>query len=585
MDAESPGKQYRLMVLGNGSVRTIPLEGDQWVIGRSHECSIALRDPTVSRRHVHLERRDGRFFFRDLGGSNPVVLDGRPMSHGELAVGQSLAIGLTRLTLEPRAKKVPSGPGTIVLGREVADNASGHADGTFLAAASQLLEHLALTFADLGSLAEAAEPLLELTLALTGRRRGALLRFTANGSPEDIDGTETLATIEPGDTDTSRGLPEVVRREARKLDQPHVLQVRDGDVVQHWLIVPLGTGPRGVIAAEGAKPEAAPDQDVLQLCAPLAKLIWHRLEETAERLRLRDEAQQLRGQGTAAFQAMLASNRLHAARQQLRIHAADDAALLFVGEIGTERDVLARYLHHESPRARLPFLIVDAAALEDWRGDRELFGDGNRVGAIQRVVGGTLFIDNIERLGPHRQQRLVDALAALDADSRPRLVAAAAAAPGDATVPWSDALADLFEDRQVVVPALRADARDVLTLAQVFLAEMGPGPGGTPRLLSERAKHLLAGYPWPGNVRELRRVVDSAAAEAGADPIAPRHLPTELADGGETKVALPTLADVERQHIVEVLRHSGGNRTRAAQALGIATSTLYEKLKRHAIDD
>ena len=148
-------------------------------------------------------------------------------------------------------------------------------------------------------------------------------------------------------------------------------------------------------------------------------------------------------------------------------------------------------------------------------------------------------------------------------------------------------LVDRLRQQRIEVPPLRSDSRDVLALAELFLSELGSCPNGSPRLLKERTKRLLASHGWPGNVRELRLVLESAAAQAGNHPIAPRHLPPSIgkepAGGAPSEIA--TLEQLERNHIVEVLQRTGGNRTRAAQMLGIASSTLYEKLKRYCIED
>ncbi|MFY9345922.1 MAG: helix-turn-helix domain-containing protein, partial [Planctomycetota bacterium] len=151
---------------------------------------------------------------------------------------------------------------------------------------------------------------------------------------------------------------------------------------------------------------------------------------------------------------------------------------------------------------------------------------------------------------------------------------AGASAGTTARPPW-------LPHQQLEVPPLRGHPRDILALAELMLSELGTRPDGSPRLLTERAKRLLVTWSWPGNVRELRLVLESAAAQARNEPIAPRHLPPTVCAGpGEAaNPAIPTLADVERQHIADVMQRTGGNRTRAAQILGIAPSTLYEKLK------
>jgi DNA-binding NtrC family response regulator len=126
----------------------------------------------------------------------------------------------------------------------------------------------------------------------------------------------------------------------------------------------------------------------------------------------------------------------------------------------------------------------------------------------------------------------------------------------------------------------------VLTLAELILTDLGPNPDGTPRLLTERAKKDLAAYGWPENVRELRRVLETAASRAGRAQIAPRHLPEYLSDPHQ-ETPLPdllTLEQLEARHISDVLQRVGGNRAKAAQLLGIAASTLYDKLRRYALD-
>ena len=175
---------YRLLILSDDSVRTIALTGDRWTIGRSPDCAITLRDPTVSRRHLLLERSGDSFKFQDLGGANPALLDGKSVRQGILLTGQQLTIGLTRLVLEARRQPSPvatSQVGTVVISREVVDEELPASSGpkSFTATAARVLERIEWTFADLGDLTHTAEPLLELALNLTNRRSGWLARFQA----------------------------------------------------------------------------------------------------------------------------------------------------------------------------------------------------------------------------------------------------------------------------------------------------------------------------------------------------------------------------------------------------------------------
>jgi hypothetical protein len=555
--------QYRLLVLGDGSVRTIALRGSRWVVGRANDCDVPLRDPTVS---------------------NPVMLEGRPTKEGSVEVGATLAIGLTRLVIErrpmPAQLSTTTNP-TVVISREVAeddDTDDQPGSGSFAATAASVLDRIEWTFADLGDLNHAAEPLLDLALNLSGRRLGWIGRFDSSGQPE------TLASLDCTGKDRSVIVPEPVLTDARRIARPHVLTTQEDGVAKDRLLIPLGRTADGMLVLEDPGQAAPSGQELLRLAHSLSLVVWHRLQETTERVRLRDELQRLRFRGTSAHNALLASSRLQDVRLALRSHAAESKRVLLAGEAGTELEDLARYLHAESARRGASFVAWDAARVPASRHEVELFGGAQRVGQAQLAAGGTLFVDHFELLAPPLQARLATLPPGGAPDGRvpPTLVAATRAPIGElpdlATNPWT-------ERERITVPPLRGHPRDVQTLAELFLSELGTCPTtGAPRLLSERAKRLLVTYTWPGNVRELRLVLEEATREAGDEPIAPRHLPPSITtDAGPTQ-QIATLDEVERVHIVEVMARTGGNRSRAAQLLGIATSTLYEKLKRYRIE-
>lgn len=577
-----PFAEYRLLILSDGSVRTIPLTGNRWTIGRSPDCTIPLRDPTVSRRHVLLERQGDTFHIQDLGGANPALIDGKPARQGILLAGQQLTIGLTRLMLEIRRLPTPvatSQVGTVVISREVVDEeAPPQMDPrSFPATAARVLERIEWTFADLGDLAHAAEPLLELALNLTHRRSGWLARFPNQGK------METLATTW-GDATSAPQIAQAVLDDARRIRQPHILRSEEDGKQHERLIVPLGADGDGMLVLEGPHDNAPSGQELLMVAQSLGKVIWHRLQETLERSRLRNELERLRFHGTTAHNALLTSARLQAAREQARAAAGGSEDVLLVGEPGTEREDLARYLHAESAQRAEPFVRWDATKTPTETQPLEMFGNGDHLGLLQRAAGGTLFVDQPNAMPVELQKELAAALQSQQGDNPTRLIAAADEPPGD-DASWSTELLQRLDRQPIHIPPLREDPRDVLALAELFLSELGTCQDGSPRLMTERCKRLLTTHTWPGNVRELRLTLEAAAAKAGNHAITPRHLPAEITSSAATKAPrLPTLADVERAHIEEVMVRTGGVRARAAQVLGIANSTLYEKLKKYAID-
>lgn len=578
-----PESHYRLLILGDGSVRTIPLTGTRWTIGRALDCSITLRDPTVSRRHLLIERIGEKFQFQDLGGANPAQIDGRPARQGSIRAGQQLSIGLTKLVLEARRQPAPvstNQAGTIVISREVADDeapATG-SPNSFPATAARILQSIEWTFADLGDLAHAAEPLLELALNLTKRETGWLARFPSGSQ------IETLAAITTRGEDFKPQLTDQAIADARRIKQPHLLKTEEKGAEHERLLIPLGEQGDALLVLEDPREGAPASQELLRLAESLGKVVWHRMQETLERVRMRDELERLRFHGTDSHNALLTSTRLQGARELVRACAADNTTVVLVGETGTEREDLARYMHAESSRRANPFVCWNASNSSPEKQPLDVFGNGGQLGLMQRAAGGTLLVEHPEAMSAELQQEFAKAIRERSDKSKARVVLATSAAPIDGDS-WAVELRQCIDSQPVLIPPLRNDARDVLALAELFLAGLGTCPDGSPRLMTERCKRLLTQHSWPGNVRELRLTLESAAAKAGNHPITQRHLPPELtATNGRATPSLPTLEDVERTHIAEVMIRTGGVRSRAAQVLGIASSTLYEKLKKYKID-
>jgi DNA-binding NtrC family response regulator len=288
--------------------------------------------------------------------------------------------------------------------------------------------------------------------------------------------------------------------------------------------------------------------------------------------------------------------------------APTELTVTLTGETGTGKDVLAKAIHQASPRAQQPFVVFDCGAVAPSLIESELFGHekgaftgavGDRRGAFERAHKGTLFLDEIGELSLELQPKLLRALEHRSvrrvggAEDRAVDVRIVAATNRDLEeqVRKKAFREDLFFRLMAAtlhVPPLRERKDDLPQLVARFLEEARKSLAIAPETLEQ-----LAAYDWPGNVRELKNVVTSAAALADGPTLEPRHLvvfrpqkrapaaPSTL--GTSLPMAGQTLEQLEKAAIEHALQQYDGNRTKAAKALGIAASTLYEKLKRYGL--
>ncbi len=285
--------------------------------------------------------------------------------------------------------------------------------------------------------------------------------------------------------------------------------------------------------------------------------------------------------------------------------AATDATVLIQGESGTGKELVARAIHSSSPRAQRPFVAVDCGAIAEGVLESELFGhargaftgaQATRRGLFEEANQGTLFLDEIGDVGPNLQARLLRALQEgtirrvgtnepIAVDVR---VVAASNKDLAAAVKEARFREDLFYRLNVVtirIPPLRDRREDIPLLAEHFAAKHGRAEGAA---VSPAARDLLVAYDWPGTVRELENVVARALALNPSGVILPEDLPDHVrgarppaATAPPASVVVadrPTLDELERRYAAQVLQETGGNKTRAAEILGIDRKTLYRLL-------
>jgi two-component system response regulator FlrC len=298
--------------------------------------------------------------------------------------------------------------------------------------------------------------------------------------------------------------------------------------------------------------------------------------------------------------------------------APSEATIMITGESGTGKEVMAKYLHRMSKRANGPFIAVNCAAIPEALLESELFGHekgaftgavARRIGKFEEATGGTLFLDEIGEMDVRLQSKLLRVLQEREIDrvggSSPvkvniRVVTATNRNLED-EVKAGNFREDLYFRLNVIaieLPALRDRPADIAPLAEFFVKKYSEANGVAERELSQAAREKLAGHYWRGNVRELentmhRAVLLAIGNQIGADAIrlsgqAPAAVPPVQVMHAELPVpeAHPmvgrTVASVEQDLILGTLNHCLGNRTHAANILGISIRTLRNKLREYA---
>ena len=287
------------------------------------------------------------------------------------------------------------------------------------------------------------------------------------------------------------------------------------------------------------------------------------------------------------------------------------STILIAGESGAGKELVARSIHQHSTRSGGSFVAINCGALTETLLEAELFGHvrGSFTGAIadrkglwEEAAGGTLFLDEVSETSPSFQVKLLRALQ----EGEIRRVGASRTTQVDARilaatnrnleqeVKSGKFREDLYYRLSVVtlrVPALKERRTDIQLLAERFLATVLDREGHTQLTLSEETIRTLVAYNWPGNVRELESAIEYAVLHARGHAIAPEDLPEKLQSAQVRTAArqplsalfedLPALDELERRYLLYILEIAGGNRTRAAEILGIDRRTLYRMIERY----
>jgi two-component system response regulator HydG len=347
-------------------------------------------------------------------------------------------------------------------------------------------------------------------------------------------------------------------------------------------------------------------------------------EEHARAVEFRELREQVRAR-TGVARIIGQDPRMMRVFDTIKQVAPTNATVLILGESGTGKELIARAIHDQSRRAKQRFVALNCGSLAEGTIESELFGhvrgaytgaSGDREGKFEYADGGTLFLDEVGEMPLQTQvkflrvleEREVQRLGANKSTPIDVRVIAATNADIESKIQTGDFREDLFFRLKVVtlrLPPLRERRADIKLLVDHFVAEFSKIHGKDVEHVDRDVLVAMVGYPWPGNVRELRNAVESMVVRARGNILTVDDLPPEIpaepgqpaadssgsASGTEAAgdpwefLAGRPASEVERNHIRVTLEREGGNRVRAAKAMGISERTLYRKLHEYGLRD
>ncbi|WP_035215396.1 sigma-54-dependent Fis family transcriptional regulator [Desulfobulbus elongatus] len=595
-------------------------------IGREGDNDIVLASPQVSRRHASIVlREDGDYMLFDHDSTNGVWMEGRRVNGVRLRHGMAFRIGDHVFTfIDERSGNRPSrvfaaeneggsaprppDQATVLFNLETGSAAfAPPAEQAAVAAVEPIVPLASLLVAlqevdDEGAL---GERLLAGAVDLAGAERGFLALLSEKN--------ELLYAATHGfdpRRESREVNQEVVRRVmerggAARLDGEHSQEGRKGRAkAQAVLAVPLirdGKAVGCLYLDHGQAGAFTPtDQGSLAILAVHGAVL---LDNLASRQRMHRERESLKTRLAAQDETIVRSEKMVKLYEDIRTIAAINVPVFIQGEAGSGKEHVASALHAFSGR-KGAYVPLNCAAIPEGIFESELFGSKkgayheavDKPGKLELAEGGTLFLDEVADMALTLQPKLLRFLENGEitrlGDTRVRKldVRVVTATNRDVAAMIGDNRFrdDLFQRLScftLKVPPLRERIEDIEPLTRYFLARFSAEYRWQEPRISDGAVELLSRYPWPGNVRQLRNVLLRLAVQSQGRPITEREVLALDEEFGAMEPArievFPSLEEVEKNHIRAALERAGGNISDAAALVGIARSTLYQKMKKY----
>ena len=637
-----------IVLEGEQQGRVVELAETPLAIGREPSNDLVVSDAEISRRHAVVEWASGMYVVRDLRSDNGTFVNGVSVGRALLLDRDEIKVGSTRLMFveEVAAGDVPQALRPVPILERSEESESFFVDSATEVAAKpsepatddlqRAYDRLKTVYALLRPETEPrdAPHRIESSLALL-RDSIEADRLTLIERDPAGDGDYRVGHMVTASGVSSRNriaISRTVFAYVEKERKPFFCSNPQSDKrlgrsdslrqsgIRSVLCAPLIEGDRvvGFLYADNFVSREPFNKEDLDFVAAVGAMIgaWRR------------QSREWQGMAAVAGGAVLAPVGRHTfVTQNARmkeilevVHkvARSDTTFLITGESGTGKELIARMAHMASPRGRGPFLCVNCAALPDTLLESELFGHekgaftgavASRAGKFEAARGGTIFLDEIGDISLSAQAKILRVLQEREIErlggNRSVAVDVRVIAATNKTLAEEIRSGrfreDLFYRLNVIrieLPPLRERLDDLPALVEFFIQSVRSEVRSAVRRASPETLEVLGRYRWPGNVRELRNVIERAVVLGSDEAIWPDDLPPEVRGqtappvvapaatgiaGDESRI-LRSLAECEREHILRVLNHTGWNKKRAAEILGISRSALYEKIATFSLE-
>jgi Nif-specific regulatory protein len=614
-------KLYAFLTLmsGNRAGTNYPLDVNRkTLIGRGSDCHITLPDPICSRVHATLTREADGWVLRDCDSRNGTSVNGQKIDEATVVDGTTLRIGSTEFHFheseEPPTAKGddPQGLQTIVQDLPIAVQESHEEALAGLPSVEQVKE-LMLLYQLCIKLLGCGDPnrVVEIALDLLRKRTGAsVVGFLSVNDEGALTPKLVIPQSAAGRVTLNQSLTELVSQQGHAVWVAKQKSGQDAKSLDHFadavcapLVRRTVEGERTTLGAIHVYLENGRfRQSDFDFIISVANLVAIALVHARELTTLQSDYQRLVEESPGYDELVGESAVMRELKSKITKVAKAPGCVLVRGESGAGKELVARAIHHGSPRADRPMVSVNCAAIPADIMESQLFGhkagsftgaDRDHVGYFQQADLGTLFLDEVGELTLEGQAKLLRILeghpflpvGATDEVSVDVRVIAATNQDLQKYVRDKRFREDLYYRLSVFelhLPPLRDRDIDIAHLVDFFLDQYRRLHGRPNVSLSDTARAKLLAYRWPGNVRQLRNVLDSAVVLAEDNTIKPSDL--ALRDSGSSDLDTLNIAEWERKLIVEALSRTGGNVPESAKLLGIGRATLYRKIEQYHID-